>query len=229
MLDCNGWAALCTAWFFTQQERCGKGQLWWWCWVVTRVKSFQLQTCSTDAHDGHKSRYRQRPLNNQSFWEADAKWRCGIKKKFKKKVPGITSTLWPSWSISVDLLTEQIQRLSCHPVFSAPPPAYSCCSIATVCRTAGSLLRTLHDSANCGTRAARHTWQLTDRGAADCYFDWRLVWIRAPSSPSADLRPRSKSNSLVNHSRPGDFWILTFVSLREPTGLSRPLARPAMT
>lgn len=92
-----------------------------------------------------------------------------------------------------------------------------------------SLLRTLHDSANCETSAARHTWQLTDRGAADCYFDWRLVWIRAPSSPSADLRPQSKSSSLVNHSRPGDFWILTFVSLREPTGLSRPLARPAMT
>lgn len=144
----------------------------------------------------------------------------GPSKKGPRNHVNSVTQLVHTWHV-LNLLTEQIQWLSCH---SAPPPAYSCCSIATVCCTAGSLLRTLHDSANCGTRAARHTWQLTDRGAADCYFDWRLVWIRAPLSPSADLRPWSKSNSLVNHSRPGDFWILTFVSFHKPTGLSRSIS-----
>lgn len=123
----------------------------WWCWVVYPGEEFPVADLRADAHDGHKSRCRQRSLNNQSFWEVDAKWRCGIKKN--KKVPGITSTLWPSGSISVDLLTEQIQWLSCHPVFSAPPPAYSCCSIATACwercttpPTVGLTLPDTHDS-----------------------------------------------------------------------------------
>lgn len=75
-----------------------------------RVKCFQLQTCTVmlqRTHDGHGSRYLQRSLNNQSFWEVDANWRCrrGIKKGPRNHVNPVTQ-LVHTWYV-LDLLTEQ--------------------------------------------------------------------------------------------------------------------------
>lgn len=146
----------CTAWFFRPQEWCGKGQLWWWCWVVYQGEEFRVADLCTDAHDGHKSRYQQKPLNNQSFWEVDAKWRCGIKKKRSPVSRQLCDPAGPSRLISwqnkfngchvIQSFQHHCQRTAVVPLPQFAAPQAACWERCTTPPTAGLALPDTHDS-----------------------------------------------------------------------------------